>query len=466
MLKHFLWALVEKGGQFSIQFLSVVLLSRILSPQEYGTYGIMVIFISISELLIDSGFGGALVHKKEISQADINTLFVSNFAISIILYLIIFISAPFIAQYYLIPELKIYLRILGLTIIFFSMTIVHITLLQRELKLKKSARVTLFSSIISFMFAVGAAYMGLGIWSLIIQPLSMAVFLSGLLWISEKRNISFSFSKKSFTELWSFGSKLLFSNLIQNIYGNISTSVMPKIANVSTSGYYFQSSRINSILVSIIQMTIDKAAFPILSKEPSDEMVLTKARHLNIAIITIAAPLGPLLSLFSEEIIGLVLGPQWLEASKFLQVLAWGSWGLLVQALFRNIFKSVGNTNTILKVDVVKAVLGLLVLALSAVWGITFMIWGITIGMYIGTILYSYQLNRLFSYSFKKQLEDYYLPLSAALFSFVLFFLLRKTIECQWSSVLFFIMFLIEYVIINYMFHNSFLHQLLKTKKS
>ena len=217
MFKNFLWAFFEKGGQFFIQFLSVVILSRFLSPEEYGIYGIMAIFIAISELLIDSGFGGALVQKKDVKQIDINTLFVTNLVISLVLYFILFFAAPYIAIYYKIPELSLYISVLGITIMFYSLTIVHITLLQKDLKFKKSANITVISTSLSVSFAVLIANFGGGIWALIFQPLLMSIFMASILWTIERRNISIQFSKDSFRELWSFGSKLLAANLLNTI---------------------------------------------------------------------------------------------------------------------------------------------------------------------------------------------------------------------------------------------------------
>lgn len=285
MFKNFLWAFFEKGGQFFIQFLSVVILSRFLSPEEYGIYGIMAIFIAISELLIDSGFGGALVQKKDVKQIDINTLFVTNLVISLVLYFILFFAAPYIAIYYKIPELSLYIRVLGITIMFYSLTIVHITLLQKDLKFKKSANITVISTSLSVSFAVLIANFGGGIWALIFQPLLMSIFMASILWTIERRNISIQFSKDSFRELWSFGSKLLAANLLNTIYSNFTTSVIPKISSIRNSGLYYQASRLNTIPNSMLQMTIDKAAFPVLTKESCSENVLKKARELNFVIV-------------------------------------------------------------------------------------------------------------------------------------------------------------------------------------
>lgn len=455
MLKNFLWAFFEKGGQFFIQFLSVVILSRFLSPEEYGIYGIMAIFIAISELLIDSGFGGALVQKKDVKQIDINTLFVTNLVISLVLYLILFFASPYIAIYYKIPELSLYIRVLGITIMFYSLTIVHITLLQKELKFKKSANITVISTSLSVLLAVLIAYFGGGIWALIFQPLLMSVFMAGILWSIERRNISIQFSKDSFNELWSFGSKLLAANLLNTIYSNFTTSVIPKISSVRISGFYYQASRLNTIPNSMLQMTIDKAAFPVLTKESCSEDVLKKARRLNLVIYSTTYPLFPFLSLFALEIINIILGRQWCEAANFLSILAWGGWGFLFQVLSRNIFKSVGDTKTILRVDVLKTIIGLIVLGLSTIFGVMFLICGITLSMYLGAFIYMYMLHNKLKYNILTQLKEVAKPLVSSVLTYISLYPIVSRLENEWYNIFIAIPFAFIYVFLNILMKNE-----------
>lgn len=462
MFKNFLWAFFEKGGQFFIQFLSVVILSRFLSPEEYGIYGIMAIFIAISELLIDSGFGGALIQKKDVKQIDINTLFVTNLVISLVLYLILFIAAPYIALYYKIPELSLYIRVLGITIMFYSLTIVHVTLLQKDLKFKKSANITVISTSLSVFFAVVIAYYGGGIWALIFQPLLMSIFMACILWTIEKRNIRIQFSIESFIDLWDFGSKLLVANLLNTIYSNFTTSVIPKISSVRNSGFYFQASRLNTIPTSMLQMTIDKAAFPVLTKEACSENVLKKARKLNIVINSITYSLFPFLSLFAVEIISIILGRQWCEAADFLSVLAWGGWGFMYQVLSRNIFKSVGDTKTILRVDVLKTLIGLVVLGLSTFYGVLFLIWGITLSMYLGAFIYMYELHHKLNYNILSQLKEIAKPLTSSVLTYVFLYPIVSRLENEWYNIFIVLPFAFIYVFLNILMKNECVTSLLK----
>lgn len=455
MFKNFLWAFFEKGGQFFIQFLSVVILSRFLSPEEYGIYGIMAIFIAISELLIDSGFGGALVQKKDVKQIDINTLFVTNLVISLVLYFILFFAAPYIAIYYKIPELSLYIRVLGITIMFYSLTIVHITLLQKDLKFKKSANITVISTSLSVSFAVLIANFGGGIWALIFQPLLMSIFMASILWTIERRNISIQFSKDSFRELWSFGSKLLAANLLNTIYSNFTTSVIPKISSIRNSGLYYQASRLNTIPNSMLQMTIDKAAFPVLTKESCSENVLKKARELNLVINSITYSLFPFLSLFAVEIIFIILGRQWCEAASYLSILAWGGWGFMYQVLSRNIFKSVGDTKTILRVDMFKTLIGLIVLGLSTIFGVMFLIWGITLSMYFGAFIYMYELHHKLNYKILSQLKEIVKPLTSSVLTYISLYPIVSQLENEWYNIFIVIPFVFIYVFLNILMKNE-----------
>lgn len=454
MFRNFLWAFIEKGGQYIFQFISVVILSRVLSPEDFGVYGTMMIFIAISELLIDSGFGGALVQQKKITNKDINTLFVTNFSISLFLYLLLFLLAPIIADYYEIPMLVNYLRILGLVIILYSLSIVHITLLQRELKFRQTSIVVLISSVISVASATLAATGGLGVWALVIQQLSLAFVMVVVLNLIEKRKIRIQFSKSSFRKLWGFGSKLLVANLLHTVYNNISSSLVPKIASMNIAGNYVQASRINSIPINVVMSTIDKVAFPLLSRE-KEEALLGKAKNINRIVITICLPLFPILSLLSEEIIYIVLGQEWLDAANFLSILAWGGIGLLLQTLYRNVFKSMAKTSSILKVDIFKTFCGLIILGLSLKLGMSFLIYGLTFSMFIGAFFYIILLNVKNKVSIYQLICDFIKPLFISLILYVICKVYMQKHDFSLFNIIISILYYLSYILLNLLFRNN-----------
>lgn len=455
MFKNYLWVFLEKSGQFIIQSISIIVLGRVLSPEDYGLYGTMMIFIAISELLIDSGFGGAIVHKKDVKQEDLNTLFVTNLSISLVLYLIIFCVAPFIAGYYNEQKLSLYLRVFGLVIILYSLTLIHVTMLQKELKFKLSTIIIFISSLVSVISAFIAALYGLGVWSLVIQQLLLSLTMVILLKILDKRKIRFEFSKSSFHYLWGFGSKLLFANFINTIYNNISTSLVPKITSMNIAGYYTQASKINSIPGNILMTTIDKVTFPLLSKENNSQTLFKKAQNINQIILVLTIPIFPIISLFSKEIIYVILGEKWIGADVFLAILAWGGIGLLLQTIYRNIFKSLADTSTILKVDLIKTIIGLTILGISLKLGVIFMIYGLTISMYIGAIVYTIILFKKFKVGIIHLISDYSLPLFVSLFIYIIFYFYMRDIHFAWYNLFYALAFYFIYFLVNLLLKNK-----------
>ena len=450
MFKNFLWAFIEKGGQFSFQLVGVIVMSRFLTPQEYGIYGIMAIFITVSEQLIDSGFGGALVQKKQINQNDINTLFTSNLLISIILYILIFVLAPLVAKIYSINELTIYLRSLGIVIILYAFTIVQETLLQRELKFFTSAKITLASTIISVGGAILIAFYGYGIWSLIIQPILMAFSMAIFTWCFVKRKVSIGFSYLSFRELWNFGSKLLAANLLQTAYSNICTSIIPKISSIRESGLYFQASRINNIPNGILQTTINKASFPILSKKENSNDMLSSARNINRTIYALVLPFFPLLSILAAEVLYIVLGPQWTEGSSYLEILAWGGIGSLIQTCYRNIVKSSGKTEKILFVDITKVLIGLFILACAIPLGTLFLVYGLTASMIIGAVIYSFVVCKNLNFGLHNQISDIIKPLINSVICYLSFKWIYTFLSFNWLNIFLSFAYVFEYMVLAY----------------
>ena len=182
MISKFFWIFLEKGGVTLFQFLTLLLLGRLLAPDTFGVYGTMIIYISIAETLIDSGFGGAIVQKKEINQQDINTLFYFNITISFVSYIILFLVSPYIESFYKIEKLSLYFRVLGCTMIFYSFSLIQISLMNRKLQFKKSSALNLASYLCASLIAIVLAFCGCGIWSLIFQLVFSSLFLAIFCW--------------------------------------------------------------------------------------------------------------------------------------------------------------------------------------------------------------------------------------------------------------------------------------------
>ena len=455
MFRKFLWVFVEKGTVITIQFVTLLVLSRLLTPQEYGIYGIMLIFISISDLLVDSGFGGAIIQKKNVSQSDIDTLFLTNTGIAACLYGVLFLISGLVQSFYEVDNLSSYLRVLGLSIVFFSFSIVPNSLMMKELRFRKLAMITVISSLASSIIAIILANKGLGVWVLVFQQVLNSLFLALLLWLLSGVHVGLQYSKKSFKSLWSFGSNLLFANLLSTLYNNISSSIIPRISSLNQAGFFNQARRLQSLLNNIISMSIDKAVFPILSQEKTIDNVLAQGRYINRFIFALCACMFPTLSLASLPIIKILLGNEWLVAAPYLSILFWAGFGLLIHTLYRNLFKSAGFTKIIFKVEIINTIVGICILFAAISGGVMFIIYGIVLSSIISASIWFYFADKKFAYSIKQQIKDYIPTFLVAVVSFGICLIGSKIFGGMYLSLFWSLGLIIVYFVLGYIVNNS-----------
>ena len=207
------WTLFERFGYLGIQFVSNLVLARLLMPSDFGTIGVLIIFTCLSNVLIDSGLSSALIQKKNISEEDKSTVFFTNLSLAIVVYIIIYFIAPLIAQYFHNPELYGLLRVIELMVVVDAFAAIQSTVLSREMDFKTLAKYKVFSIIIAVIVSVALAYAGMGVWALVIQYLLFSLCRAFLLWSRTKWRPHLVFSKVSFQLLFGYGSKLLLSSL-------------------------------------------------------------------------------------------------------------------------------------------------------------------------------------------------------------------------------------------------------------
>ena len=233
-----LWSCVERFSVQGIQFVIMVIMARILLPSDYGMIGMLAIFIAIAQTLIDSGFSNALIQKKDRSEIDYSTVFYFNIAVGIVLYFILFFSSPLIARFYNTPELTGLTRVLALNLFINSLAVVQRAILSIKIDFKTQAKASFSAAIISGIVGIVMAYTGFGVWSLAVQTVLNAFVNTVLLWIFSKWIPLKVFSFESFKKLFTFGSKLLASGLLDTIYRNIYTIVIGKKFASTDLGYF------------------------------------------------------------------------------------------------------------------------------------------------------------------------------------------------------------------------------------
>ena len=360
--KGILWNSVSQFGLIGVQLLATILLGRILTPNDYGILGMVAIFVAIANMIVDSGMGGSLVKKKDVTYKDYSTLFLYNLWVSLFLYLILFCVAPFIATFYDKPELTKAIRVLSLTVVIYAFCITQNVRMVRKMEFRALAIINCSSGLISLFVAVFVAMRGGGYWALIIQQLVTSFCNTLFLSIHNKFIPSFVFSKTSFREQFRFGINLISANLLRTLSENINSNIVAKIVPLQQVGCFVQANRLINYYNSVSRGIIDKTVFPIFAKIEDRNKLLKNYIKLERYLLSITFPVCVLMSLLSSQIIVILLGSQWKEASWMFELLVFSIMPVAIQILNRNILKSLGNTRQIFNNEVVKSVITLSVL--------------------------------------------------------------------------------------------------------
>ena len=273
-VKGTVWSTLERFSVQGIQFVVMVIMARILTPEDYGLVGMLAIFIAVSQSLIDSGFSQALIRKQDRSEIDNSTVFYFNIGVGIILYFLLYFTAPLIAKFYDEPQLIPITRVVGLSLVFNSLVVVQRALLTIKLDFKTQAKASFIGVIVSGALGIGMSYSGFGVWAIVWLQISNLFIIAILLWILSSWKPLWAYSWKSFKELFSFGSKMLASGLLDTIFRNLYLIVIGKFFNASDLGYYTRAHQFTDFASSNITGIFQRVTYPILCTIQNDNCLV------------------------------------------------------------------------------------------------------------------------------------------------------------------------------------------------
>lgn len=389
------WTAIEKYSSQGIQFIVSIIMARLLTTAEYGIIGIISVFLSFSSMLIDSGLERALIHKKNCTAIDFSTANVTNIIFSLMCYMILFFCAPFIADFYGMPIITPTLRVMSLTFIFGAVAGVSRTILTKELAFKRLSLITLTTSILSGIIGITMAYLGMGVWALVLQAVLATLFSSICVIIVAKYKLSFRFSRSSFKELFGFGSKMLGSDFIWVLFTNIHPMLIGKVFNAQSVGYYNRATAYSDLLPNNLSGILGKVLFPVFSTLQDDEQRLerlyTKALTVTSAIIFsgnfflmgLAYPL--ILNMISEK---------WLPCVPLLQILCIARLINHINAINGRVLIAKGFPGVFLKMTSVTLPLTLIIILISINFGLIALAWGSVISSLTGTVYCCYVFKK------------------------------------------------------------------------
>ena len=372
--KGIIWNSLSSFFRYVLQFGGIMILARLLSPNDYGVFGLMAIFISIAEVLMDGGLCAAVIKKENASDLDFSTLAVYNISASIILYLTFYIVAPFIEQFYDCQNLSTYLRVYSITIVLHGLVMAHRTYAIKSMRFKFLSLTTMTSGFVGLVVAIVMAYLKFGVFSLIGQYLANAIVYSATLYTRSHYHVKMGFSGKSFKEQFAFGINTTVANTLKTISENIYNNVIGKTCQLNQVGYYTQSNKLMQVPVAFFFTLIDTTFFPVMSQIHDKTEFVKNIVRLNTNTLKIIIPLFTLAISLNKEIVYFLLGEKWHGAESTLLILlvsgliiTWGNIG-------RNLIKCTGKTFLILKYEAVIFLISMFGLFVSAKFGYTYIV--------------------------------------------------------------------------------------------
>lgn len=401
------WSAVERFSAQGIKFIVELVLARLLFPEDFAVIGMLAIFLAISNTFIDSGFSNALIQKQDRTQVDYSTVYYYNLIVAVGVYAVLFFGAPLIASFYNLPELVRVTRIIGLTVVISSLSIINKTILVIHVDFKKQAVVSSVSAIVSGVVSIYCAYKGLSYWSLVIQQVVFSSCQSALLIYLIPWRPSLVFSRDSFKQLFGFGSKLLATSIIGTIYDNLYTLIIGKRYTKADLGYYVKSDQLVKFPSTNMVSIISRVSFPILASQQSDEKKLVETYDnlirlscyiifpLMICLVAVAKPL--VVVLYTDKWLGMVLILQ-------LLCLDWMWDGVCKMNI--NLLMVKGRSDLVLRLEIYKRVISISILLISMLWGVIAICVGRVVYSLISVYINSFYTARICEgLSLKKQLK-------------------------------------------------------------
>lgn len=401
------WSAIEAFLGQGITFIVGIILARLLSPSEYGLIGLCIIFNSILEGFVDSGFSTSLIRKKEVSHLDYNTMFLVNMVVSILMYILLYISTPLLAKFFEQPQLIILIRVTGLVVLFNALSLTQNTILTRHINFKAKTIASLCSSIIGGLIGIVLAFMGLGVWALVAQLVSKSIINTISLWIINKWRPTWKFSVDSLRYMWGFGWKMLLTGLLDRVWMQAYQIVVGKFYSPSTLGQYTKSKEYASLFSSSINSIVMKVSYPVLSSIQEDlSRMISAYRRIIKQTMFVTVICLMILASVSHPLIHVLIGDKWDMAASFLPLICISFTFYPLHSINMNMLKVLGRSDLILKYDILKRLIGVIPIVLGIFWGIYPMLVALIITNVLSFFINSWYTGKQLGYTSWMQLKD------------------------------------------------------------
>ena len=425
-INNFIWRFAERCGAQLVTFIVSIVLARILTPEDYGVVALVTVFTSILQVFVDSGLGTALIQKKNADDLDFSSVFYFNFVVCIVLYIIMFFTAPFISVFYNDSSLISIVRVASLMIVISGVKGIQQAYVSRNMLFKCFFFATLGGTIFSAFIGIGFAYAGFGVWAIVAQQLSNTAIDTLILRIIVKWRPKKMFSIKRLKELLNFGWKLLVSSLLNTVYNNLRNLIIGKYYSSVDLAYYNQGEKFPNLIVTNINSSIDSVLLPTLSSAQDEKNRVKNMTRRAIKTSTyIMAPLMMGLAFCASPIVRLILTEKWMPCVPYLQIfcITYMFWPIHTANL--NAINAMGRSDYFLKLEIAKKTIGMILLLSTMHFGVMVMAYSLLVTTVTSMIINSWPNRNLLGYSLKEQIIDIFPGIFLALFMGLVISLVR-----------------------------------------
>ena len=409
------WTALQKYSTMLIQFISGIILARLLTPYDYGCIGMLSIFMVLAEAFIDGGFGVALIQKKQPTQIDYSTIFIWNIGMACVMYAILYGTAPAIARFYKIPLLSSVLRVQGLVLFIYAFNIIQKNQLRKKLNFKVLSIVTITTSIIALGVTVYMAYKGYGVWALVAQNIITASIPAIVFWFYMKWRPTWTFSLTSFKELFSFGFYMFLTHLLNSFGQKIQGLLIGKVYNPATMGYYSKAESTEQLASHSISSIMTQVTFPLYAEVQDNKGALSgMIKRMTMTLAFITFPMMFVLLLCAKPIFVLLYSDRWLNSIPYFQVLCIAGLAGCLQSVNFQAISAIGKSKLMFIWTVVKRVVGIgFIIVGLYFWGMNGLLVGVVLNFWFSYFVNISLVSKHIGYKWTQQIKDL-LPVAIA----------------------------------------------------
>ena len=401
------WSFLQAAADRGMQFIIGIVLARLLFPEQFGLIGMLTIFMAVIRMFLDSGFGAALIQKREVTQSDICSIFYFNILVGLAATGLLCLAAPWIASFYRQPILIPLTRALSLTIVINSFGLIQSTILTKQINFRTFTKVSLISGMFSGTLGIALAASGFGVWSLVAQQITASLLTTANLWYFSPWRPSLLFSFNSLRNMFGFGSRLLFSGILNSIFDNIYLLVIGRLFSAVDLGYFTRAKALNDLPTQTLSEMVGRVTFPVFSsiQDDSDRLKRGLKKALTFLVL-VNFPMMIGLAIIARPLVLVLLTEKWIATVPYLQLLCLAGLMYPLHVINLNVLQSLGRSDLFLRLEIIKKLMIVINIAITWRWGISAMIYGMIITSIIAYYMNSYYNGTLVGYPIREQVRD------------------------------------------------------------